>query len=212
MALMQTLTDNFATKNESKWIHNTTTTPWQSGETIVGGKLDLVSTSGYTSELQSAIDYDMTNSYAFVSIEQRNSQGGDNSSEMSFDIRTGANIGNKFEFILTGAGGITYDQYVGGVNNGGGGFTTYNATTMKYLRFFHNGTSMLMQYAAQAAGPWTTFQTFTPAFAVTAMRPYFNCGFYGTQATPGSAQYDNFNFDPAAVTTRSDLFFNFLGA
>jgi hypothetical protein len=190
MAVMSTLTDVFTTKDETKWRH-VGGTSWVASETISSGRLALACTSGYLASLESVDTYDLTNSAAVVEIAGRPTQGGDNSTEMYFGVSAGT---SKFEFILGGSGGITYDHRISGSAQAGGGSTTYSTTAMRFLRVAHNGSAVVLQSGPKADGPWATHATFSTSLpTLTAARAYFKCGYWGTQATPGTALYDNFN-------------------
>ncbi len=62
MALLQTLTDDFATQNATLWIYGTNTS-------ATGGRCVIVSTSSYPT-VASQTTYDLTGSYMLVQIPQ----------------------------------------------------------------------------------------------------------------------------------------------
>jgi hypothetical protein len=192
---MSSLTDDFATADTAKW-QNTGGGAWAAQVAVVSGRLNITVESTYHS-LESVNTYDLRNSSAAIQIIQRPTQGGDGSTEMGFGVRLDA-ANNWFSAILNGSGNIVWRTKFAGVA-GTTGYTPYNATTMQWLRWRSDGTSVFLEAAPSANGPWTQLTSYPVTFSIAALRPYVYAGYYGTQASPGTAIFDNFN----ASTTKT---------
>jgi hypothetical protein len=185
---LSTLTDDFATADTAKW-QNAGGGAWPAQITVVSGQLNLAVESTYHT-LESVNAYDLRNSYGLVQIVQRPAQGGDGSTEMGFGVRIDAN--NYFSAILNGSGNIVWRTELANVA-GTTGYTAYNSTTMRWLRWRSDGLNVYLEAAPSSNGPWTQLTTYPVTFSLAAIRPYFYAGYWGTQASPGTAIFDNFN-------------------
>lgn len=203
-------TDDFAVVDTSKWRDKTTQGAWNANERIVNGQLVLDCLVSYAAHLESTNTYDLTNKFGYIEIVGRPAQGGDNSTEMYFGIRNNTNASDYFEFIIGGSGAIAYSHALGNVNQPGGGSVSYDPVSMRFLRIWHDGVSVAMQTAPTANGAWTTRASWVPAWPTNAVRFYMYTGFYGTQASPGTAIYDNFSTDGVVAPPGANNSFFFM--
>jgi hypothetical protein len=185
---LSTLTDDFASADTAKW-QNAGGGAWPAQITVLSGQLDLAVQSTYH-RLESVDTFDLRNSYGLVQIVQRPAQGGDGSTEMGFGVLIDAN--NYFSAILNGAGNIVWRTKLAGVA-GTTGYTAYNSTTMRWLRWRSDGLNVYLEAAPSSNGSWTQLTSYPVTFSLAAIRPYFYAGYWGTQASPGTAIFDNFN-------------------
>ncbi len=205
MAELATLSDNFATKDETKWQHlsGSTLTAWNAYETIVSGQLSIACRSQYDAHLVSADSYDLTGSFGLVEVISRPAQGGDASTEAYFGVQR--LNGDNAIFILTGNGAWDTQINVGG-SSVFDVYGTYNTTNHRWLRIRESSGTIYFE-ASPDSITWTTLSsTSGSGLTLTDVRPTFQAGYYGTQATPGSFVVDNFNIpatppDPGAVRT-----------
>ena len=70
---------------------------------------------------------------------------------------------------------------------------------MQWLRWRSDGASVYLEAATASNGPWTQLTTYPVTFSLATIRAYVYAGYWGTQATPGTAIFDNFN----AATTKT---------
>lgn len=197
MALAEVLKDDFANADTGKWQHDGGGA-WNAYETVTGGELVLTCRSQYDAHLESVDSFDLTNSYVAVEITGRPAQGGDNSTEMYFGINSAADNNDNATFILTGSGGWVAQVNVNGAEVGGT-FGNYNATNHRWLRIRHRAGKLFFE-ASPDGRTWAILSSVAkPAgLDITSCKPNFQCGYWGTQATPGTAKFDNFNITPYA--------------
>lgn len=195
MPAVAELIDDFAAKNEAKWQH-AGGGAWNAYENISSGALALTCRTAYDAHLESVANYDMTNSAMVAEITSRPAQGGDNSTEMYFGFNNSVDDTDNATFILTGSGGWVIQVNVNNVE-AYGAFGTYSTTAHRWLRIRHRGTKLYFEGSPDGR-TWAIMGSVAkPAgLDITSVKPQFQCGYYGTQATPGTAGFDNFNIAP----------------
>ncbi len=194
MALLETLQDNFDDNSIDAGKWNTFTA--NSG-TIVesGGKIICTpanSTVGSDSELNSATNYDLTASYAFVNLKQATSGGG---CETNFRLfKDGSNSiymqkyldGNLYAVVLQ-AGIQIYNTSA-----------AYNSTNHAWLKIRESGGTIFFDVSTDGV-TWNNFGShLNPIFAITSLRVDLTTYEDNSDATPGAAWFDNFNLLPSS--------------
>lgn len=183
-AALSSFTDNFSTQN---------TTAWFFGGTAVatGGQLSVGVNTNYDGAITNAA-YNAANSSATVQLVQAPNIG-NGTTEAQFILHVDANNGAWFSVN----NGILYCYYKSGGSAVQAASMPYNPKTHKYFRISHNGTQFSWQYSF-TGNTWVTLYTWTPTFQVGAVTVYLIAGYWGTETSPGTAIWDNYNIVPAS--------------
>jgi mannan endo-1,4-beta-mannosidase len=178
-----TLVDNFATQDDMKWVRF-------GGATISGSRFSVVPTVAYPALYAARKDYDLTASYALIECVQAPNVGtGTIGATMSVGPAPHGS-GHLFQFGFYGGNFVvTY--------NGGSGSTfstlfseTWNATNHRWWRMREAGGTAFWETSNGTT--WTTKHSLAVS-GLTDVQISVSAGFWGTEPSPGTAIFDNFN-------------------
>lgn len=193
------LEDDFSTASTAKWRDSATLGAWNAYELVSENHLVLIPRLDYAANLESAATYNITDKAIATQVVARPTQGGDNSTEAYFGFRADGNSTTNASFLLNGQGGIVWQQNLNG-SEVDGGYTTYDDENMAWLRVRHSDDTLYFE-ASPDGIDWAVLvdgddvqASFPAAISLTSVRPFFQAGYYGTQASPGQAVFDNFTF------------------
>jgi hypothetical protein len=186
---MSTLTDDFATKDTTKWT-------WGAAAAVSGGQASFTGNSSFTGAITSASSYDLTGSALLLQVVQA-VQGGTGSPETFLSLYdSGTNATNKNSLSIEVLGSTLRAYW----NNSTGtqtvlATTPYVAATHKWWRIRQSSTSFFWDYSPDGL-TWTQFATVaSSSVPFTAMKAIIGCGGSGTT---GPALVDNVNLTPPA--------------
>ena len=178
MAALSTLQDDFSSTNTTKWSFST-------GATVSGGALRIVPGSTYAYAFSNA-SYDLTGSYALLQAVQTPSVG-TGTIEMYLALVSGS---NELD-ILWVNGNLYFRESVAGVHNDTS--VVFNPLLHKWWRIRENSGTIYWETSPNCFN-WTVQRSKTFAIpSITALAVNLTSGYYGTETTPGTALYDNFN-------------------
>ena len=185
-AKMSQLADSFATKDTSKWFYD-------ANASVVSGQLNLGVNSSYNGYVSGNSRYDLTSDAFTIQVVQTPNIG---SGSTELHVRQKVDNNNWVAFIISNGFIGAYKRIAGTTTSTS---IAYNAATMKYLRIRHTGTQITWEYSADAL-TWTALGTpWTPTFAVTNLFTELMAGYWGTEASPGTAILDNVNGNEVVV-------------
>lgn len=183
MALIATLTDNFSTKDTTKW-------DWGAAASVASGQLQIPCTSSWTA-ISSKTTYDLTNSAIFAQILQVPTGSGQGT---MFLGKTTAYT-DAFSFIVTG-GSLLFGEWTSGSQN----YTsiTYSATTHKWWRIRHASGTVYWETSPDGA-TWTVQRSKSPNVSpITALYVKIQAG---GSSSLGTLIVDNVNIAPGTAPT-----------
>lgn len=186
-SLMSAFSDNFngPSIDGTKWF-----TELGGGTITVSGGVLTITTKASTvndgNTLQSDDSYNLVGSYAMVEV--KSVLNGDQATTFTLDI---FGDGNNRLYMSQQNGTLTAEKVVNGT------FTSvasiaYNATTMKWWRIRESSGTIFYDYSADGK-TWTNLGSVTSPFSVISMTVGFETFEATSNATPGSAIFDNFN-------------------
>lgn len=180
MAKTQTLIDNFATASATKWGG------YGANPSVASGRLSITPTGSYPG-IYSAVTYDFTSSYIMVQLVQAPNVGnGTSSACLNIQVSSG-----NAEQILVEGSSLIFRETVSGSNSDTS--VTYSATTHAWLRIRESGGTVYWDTSADAIN-WTNRRSKAIGIASpTSATVNFIAGYYGTEPSPGTAIFDNFN-------------------
>lgn len=183
MTSLSTLTDTFTTQDTTKWT-------WGAAASVVSGQLQCAANSSYTGSVTSATTYDLTGSYAYIQVPQRAGPGNG-----SVDTTTvvAVDASNNLKLMLEGSS--LYCQYTKAGTVTTVATLTYSATTHAWWRIREASGTTYWDTSTDGV-TWTQRASVANPFAVTAVKVTIQSGYYGTETTPGTAIFDNFNTAP----------------
>ncbi len=183
---IESLTDDFATQDNAKWMYAGTAS-------VSAGQLQLVPTSGYANKVISTGTFDLTGSAVTVQLVSAPLGNGTIGSFVKAIAQVNV---NEVWFLVEG--GVLY---MGETVNSSQSTTsvTYSATDHLWLRIRHDGTSLLWETSPDATA-WTTRRTKAPGRSWDAVNLHLFSGFYGTEPTPGVSVFDNVNVTGASAS------------
>jgi hypothetical protein len=165
------------------------------GATISGGQLVLACTSSY-SGIGSIASYDMTGSHVAVQlVSVPIDTNGGTETALSFK----ADDSNLLMIDKRGAN-LLCDARVGGVDTTA--TVAWDPAAMAWWRLREDSGTVYFETAPDGS-TWTTqLSVATPTFATDGTAgPQVNCGYFGTEPSPGSAVLEGFNLYPGAVSS-----------
>lgn len=176
------LTDTFDTAMAVKWYYP------PGGFTLSGGKLQGVPTASFPFILSSEA-WDLTNGSFTVQLVQ-NANAGSGTITSEFTARIDAN--NGFKVIIPGgsSGSLILRETVAGVNSDTS--VAFKPLLHKWFRLRH-GSGKVYWEASRDGATWSVLRSKTPALAVNSLYVHLTTGFYGTEPSPGTVIFDNFN-------------------
>lgn len=182
--LAETLEDDFTTLD--------TTTKWVvSNGTAVssGGQLSLTpsfwSGAGTYTQVRSQAQYNLTASYAYAEVPAVST--GDASADTIFGVMIDDN--NQLAFIQEG-GNLILRSRSGGANSDTS--IAYSSTTHRWWRISESGGTISWDTSPDRI-TWTSRRTLAAPFAVTAIKPYFEAGWWAGAPSLTNAFFDNLN-------------------
>jgi hypothetical protein len=185
-----TLTDDFTTANSTKWVYN-------AAASVSGGQLVETPNTSYTGQIDSVTAYDLTGSAAFVQLAQRPNVG-NGGIEAYLQIDVGSTINqNNIGWNLTGST-LTAFRRVGGVWTAVTSLT-YSAASHQRFRVRESGGSIF--WDTYDGSTWTQRGTWVQTWSVTSMKVHIGTGYGGTEPSPGTAIWDDFNIAPPVSST-----------
>lgn len=179
-ATLQTLTDNFATADSTKWSY-------ASGTAVSGGVLVVTpaNTTPYPT-LSSRNFYDLTASRGHAQITGVTNTGtGTITCGMEFVAAAGA-----YGFAFDGFGLNAYYKDVGTETSVLYG--TYNGTNHRWWRIREASGTVFWEVSANGT-TWNAYASHAIVAAVSTLKATLWAGYYGTEPTPGTMTVDNFN-------------------
>lgn len=186
---LATLTDDFATKDLAKWN-------WGAGASVSGGQLLLPAASAFDGFVSSNAFFDLTGSEMVAEMVQAPNVG-NGTVRMFFAAYVDSINGNALRFWLQG-GNLNAYQVVGGSETWLG-FVAYNATDHRWLRIRESAGLVYWDVSPADRSSWTNVASWTPTFPVTSVVAFLSTGYTGTEPSPGTAIFDNFNVAPPAI-------------
>lgn len=177
------LTDDFTTQDTTKW------SGWGANVAVVSGVAQITTTNSYNN-LQSVATYDARNAITSVELPQAPNLGNGTTSaflQLNNPITT--------QRVRMGEEGGTlqaaYDPGTGSWTTLAS--TTFNSTAHKIWRIREAGAQIYFETSSNGAA-WSVLAgpVATPV-NLSAVQVVLISGYYGTEPTPGSAQFDNFN-------------------
>lgn len=182
MAKIATLTDDFATKDTTKWT-------WSGSPSVSGGQLLVPATSGYAN-IVTATTYDLTSSSFAVQLAQRAGPG-NGTVDTQLVITLDAN--NIIKMLIEGPT-LYFQVTIAGAGSTPGS-VTYSATTHAWWRV-REAAGTLFYETSPNGTTWTQQASRATPFTVTAVTASLAAGYYGTEPSPGTAIWDNVNLTP----------------
>lgn len=202
MASITALVDDFTTQNSTLWY-------WDAGTSATGGRLSIPCTTNYRTVTTNA-GYDLTGASAFCQVVSVPNQGAGGTSAK---MMVGKDTSNAFMFRHVN-GTLRFIELVFGSESDATQIT-YSATDHAWWRIRHAAGTIYWETSPDG-NTWTIRRQKAPASAntnVTAMYVQFQCGYTGTETTPGTLLVDNFNVAPAPTSTGAFFsFFDLAGA
>lgn len=191
-APIASLTDDFATKDFGKWS-------WGGAAGVTAGQLVLPCTSAYDVEILSNAAYDLTGGSVFAELVTR-PNAGNGTTEAWFEVRRSGATDDRAHFVVNG-NGLVVIRRVGGTDTV---LTSpvYNATDHRWLRI-READGVIYWDASANATSWTNLASWATTWPVTAMEVRISAGYYGTEPSPGSAVWDNFNLGSVSTVSSS---------
>ena len=184
------LTDDFATESALRWYYP------GGGFAASSGRLQCVPTSGFPF-LVSSEPWNLTGSSFAVQLVQ-NANAGNGTISSEFAARIDAD--NGFKFIIPGGdgGALIMRESLAGVHSDIS--IPFKTALHKWFRF-RQGAGKIHWEASRDGATWSTLRSKTSSLAVSSLFVFFTTGFYGTEPSPGTVVFDNFNI-PNVVRLR----------
>lgn len=184
MVKTETLNDNFATASASKWGG------YGGGTTVSSGCLSIAPTSSYLG-IYSAVQYDLTSSYVMVQLVQPPNIGnGSTSAAMNIQVSAG-----NLEEISWENGQLVFREKVSNTNSDVS--VAYDPVAHAWLRIRESAGTIYWDTSPDSL-TWTNRRSKACGIgAVTSVTINLYSGYWGTEPSPGTALYDNFNLQSA---------------
>lgn len=198
MALLQTLTDDFASgsRDAAKW--NLSAGSATIAQT--GGRMEVTLPTAGNSGSRAYVsvnNYDLTESYSLVEVPTVPSTVGDNATYLILKSSlTGGNwFGISIETFDGGAKTIKFNRWSSGSLSTTS--ITYDPVAHKYIRIRHSGSNILWETSPDGV-TWTTRRSLATPWAITSMGVTLGATKDSNTGSPGIAAFDNFNLPPVA--------------
>lgn len=174
-----TLTDPFNTQDASKWGG------FSADNFVASGQLNINATPAYPL-LNSAVNYDLTGSSAYVQLVQRPNIGTGSTNAI---LMAQVSSGNFAEFILEGAT-LYFREQVATVNSDGS--VTFDPVAHAWWRLRESGGSIFWDTSPDGA-TWTNRRSKADGLSYASVQLQLSAGNWNSEASPGTAIFDNFN-------------------
>ena len=177
MTSIGTFTDNFAFAT-AQWA-------FVGGSTITGGQLQIPVVSAYDQAFSQA-QYDLTGSAAYVQLVQTPNLGnGTTEAGLVLEIDS-----NNSEQIGYSGGALFMRERATGSNSDT--TLTFDAVNHKWLRLRESGGTVFWDTSPDGV-TWTNRRSKAAGITLTSLTVSLFSGYYGTEPSPGTAIFDNFN-------------------
>jgi hypothetical protein len=194
-AAVHTLTDNFNTKDTTKWV-------WGGAAAVSGGQLVIPPDSAGANYIYAAVSYDLTNDACYVQVvQQGNGTAGDYQ-----PFRLG-NVGtnNYLEFSLNGLGALGVAVYVAATSVHSNSYT-YDPVAHAWLRIRHSSGTVYFDTSPDSV-TWTNLDSWVVSgFDITWMTPTFFGGVLSSGTATQNSIYDNVNLPATTAQTFFAMF------
>jgi hypothetical protein len=198
---ISTLSDDFTTQDNTKWVY-------AAAASVSGGRLSTTPNTSFTGNVNSAIAYDLTESSVYVQVPQTTNLGNGHTETFIQLFDTGTNLTSKNSLLIDYLGGNLTMQYRDSAGTSVNLATvTYSATTHAWWRI--RAASGTVYWDTSPDGfTWTQQASWAATIPLTSMKVILGSGYTGTEPSPGTALFDNFNVPAvgAAMTTLTDNF------
>lgn len=185
---MSTLTDNFATKDTTKWA-------WGGTAGVSGGQAVQTPTLANDQWIIANQSYDLTGvAFSAELVQTPNVGNGGTTTYILLDTGI-ANTYFYFQWLASG------NLVMGELNAGADDSTSiaYNAVSHRWLRVRESGGTVFWDTSPDGV-TWTNRRSKTPAIPFVRLAPGFFANYSGTEPSPGTAIWDNVNFVPAIAS------------
>lgn len=196
---MQTLVDNFnfGGVDGYKWSN-------YGGSQVVAGEnlqLELTSTTGagYYG-IDSYEPYDLTNSYAYIQVVDVGNQ--TISSFEFYPIHLSIDASNSISFMING-NNISAKRKISDTSYTVGTATTYNSSTMAWLRIRESNGITYWEYSSSSSGTWTILASLSNPIVVGRLKGGVLIGTWQSEVSTTTAIVNNFN-----VVSSGEYLFN----
>ena len=197
--LSETLTDDFSTDDTVKWLV-------RAGGVVTGGQLVITPSATYPGR-NTPVPYKLTGSYLLAEVPQVHSGTGGTETALLMTL-SNTDLANYVGWLyqwISGVPTLIPRRRVANVDTSGTTLT-YDNATHRWWRVRESGGSVFWDYSADGIS-WTNQWSTTPTIATTAMYPTLTAGIFGTDASPGTAIFDNVNLPPSGAPPATDKFF-----
>lgn len=185
------LTDDFTTADTAKWNFNGTAS-------VVSGQANLVPGSSYGNSIVSTTRYDLTGSAIYARLVQTPNLGnGSNEAFLGVQIDP-----SNSEGIGYSGGNLLMRETVANVTSDA--TLTYNSVDHRYLRIRESGGTIYWDTSPDGS-TWTNRRSKAAGINVTSVQALLVSGYYGTEPSPGTAIFDDFNCCPLVETLTDDF-------
>jgi hypothetical protein len=184
-----TLTESFDATDLDKWYG------YGTDAAVSGGKLVLTPTGTYSGLIETNDPLDLTGSYLTVELKQ-NANAGNGTVTSEFVAR--ADGSNSFRFIIGGgpAGEMILRETVAGVHSNFA--LAYSPQRDRWLRLREAGGVIYWETSSNGV-TWSILRSKATTLTLTAVDCLLLNGFYGTEPSPGTTQFDNLNIVDSAL-------------
>jgi hypothetical protein len=187
-AKIATLSDNYATKDTTKWS-------WGPLAANTGGQVVLTMNTAYDGWLLSNSVFDLTGSAAFVQVVSAPQQGDNVSATQEtyfsvYDQSAGNPNNSSYNIHVVGTGAnslVAYTKNAAGTYVAVGSPVTYSPVTHKWWRIRESGGTVFFETSPDGF-TWTAFasvSTATAGIPITALRAQMGAGYWGSITPSG---------------------------
>lgn len=182
-AKIDTLTDDFATKDTAKWT-------WGAAASVVSQQLNLAVNNGYTGGIYSNNRFDLIGSSVLVKVVQRANLG-NGGTDTQFFLQVDSN--NQLKMLVEGSN-LLVQQKVGGTVTTLS-TTPFDAAQHLWWRISESG-SVVHWETSPNGFVWSDLTGRVPNIVITNLQVGLEAGYFGTEPSPGTMICDNFNVPP----------------
>ena len=197
MPVLSSLQDTFATQNTALWLG------YGDGNiSLVNGCLQIVATTSW-SRLITTASYDLTGEQLCIEVPQLPNIGNGGTVATLRLGQSNSGDGDGFSIIWQN-GYLVLGEWVGG--NHDYTVVTYNITNHRWWRIREAGGTVYWEASADGVA-WTILRSKTRAVTtITALYPFLQAAYSGTEPSPGAARFDNLNTPPASNASSGNFF------
>lgn len=186
---LSTLTDDFTTKDTSKWT-------WGGTASVVSGQANFVPATTYANSIGTGTIYTLTGNAALVQVVQTSPTGTTGTLENWFEVDTGGGS-PMINWRKLGANLFAAWRDANGTETHLATLT-YSSATHAWWRIQESGGTTFWDTSTDGIN-WTQRASLLNPFTYgTALSVSIGAGYAGTESTPGTFIVDNFNLPPSA--------------